>query len=141
MSFFGEIMNIIVCLDDKFGMLFNKRRQSRDKKIIEDILNTIKEDIYINSFSKDLFEEYLELPNIHVVDGISPNNESYYFIEDINLKDYEEDINNIIIYKWNRVYPKDLTFEIDLSKYTLESEEEFVGNSHEKITKQIYKRM
>ena len=137
----GEVMNIIVCLDDKFGMLFNKRRQSKDKKVIEDILNTIKEDIYINTFSEDLFEEYLELPNIHVVDGISPNNESYYFIEDINLKDYEEDINNIIIYKWNRVYPKDLTFEIDLSKYNLESEEEFVGNSHEKITKQIYKRM
>ena len=134
-------MNIIVCLDDNNGMLFNKRRQSRDKKVIEDILNTIKEDIYINTFSEDLFEEYLELPNIHVVDGISPNSESYYFVEDIDLKEYEEDINSIIIYKWNRVYPKDLTFEIDLNKYNLESEEEFVGNSHEKITKQIYKKM
>ncbi len=137
----GEIMNIIVCLDDNKGMLFNKRRQSRDKKVIEDILNTIKDDIYLNSFSSDLFEEYLELPNIHVVDGISPNNESYYFVEDIDLKEYEDEINSIIIYKWNRVYPKDLTFEIDLNKYNLESEEEFVGNSHEKITKQIYRKM
>lgn len=137
----GEVMNIIVCLDDNKGMLFNKRRQSRDKKVIEDILNTIKDDIYLNSFSSDLFEEYLELPNIHVVDGVSPNDESYYFIEDVNLKEYEDEINSIIIYKWNRVYPKDLTFEIDLNKYNLESEEEFVGNSHEKITKQIYRKM
>ena len=31
-------MIMIVCVDDNFGMMFNKRRQSRDKKLCEHIL-------------------------------------------------------------------------------------------------------
>ena len=30
-------MKVIVCIDDNGGMLFNKRRQSRDRKVLEDI--------------------------------------------------------------------------------------------------------
>ena len=31
-------MKLIVCLDDKNGMMFNKRRQSRDRVLIENVL-------------------------------------------------------------------------------------------------------
>ena len=31
-------MKIIVCLDDYGGMLFNSRRQSRDRMLIDDIM-------------------------------------------------------------------------------------------------------
>ena len=31
-------MKIIACLDDNNGLLFNNRRQSRDRVVIEDIL-------------------------------------------------------------------------------------------------------
>ena len=34
-------MNIIVCLEDKNGMMFNKRRLSQDKVIREDIYNNM----------------------------------------------------------------------------------------------------
>ena len=35
-------MNIIVCLDDKNGMMFNKRRQSQDKLLRSDIKELVK---------------------------------------------------------------------------------------------------
>ena len=36
-------MNLIVCLDDKNGMAFNGRRQSRDRLLTEDLLQTVGE--------------------------------------------------------------------------------------------------
>ena len=38
-----EKMQIIICLDDYCGMLFNNRRQSRDGKIFEDLLEKNRE--------------------------------------------------------------------------------------------------
>ena len=46
----------------------------------------------------------------------------------------------IILYKWNRVYPADFRFEVDLSSWKLEESEEFAGLSHEKITRERYIR-
>ena len=41
-------MKLIVCLDDNKGMMFNKRRQSRDRVLIENILELRKgEKLYI----------------------------------------------------------------------------------------------
>ena len=50
-------MIIAVCVDDKMGMLFNHRRQSHDKFLIDDLMN-ITEKVHINSFSQELFGEY-----------------------------------------------------------------------------------
>ena len=32
-------MNVIVCVDNDMGMLFNHRRQSRDKNVVDIICN------------------------------------------------------------------------------------------------------
>ncbi len=53
---------------------------------------------------------------------------------------YEDRIEKVILFKWNRNYPADTFFSLDLSGYTLEKTEDFAGNSHEKITKEIYRR-
>ena len=132
-------MNIIVCLDDNKGLLFNNRRQSRDKIVIKNIVDNITDNIYIDDYSKELFEEYLDLDKIKQISNNIDEN-GYYFIEDYSLISNVDNIDNIIIYNWNRSYPSDIKFDIDLNNYNLISEEEFVGFSHEKITKQIYKR-
>ena len=100
-------MNIIVCLEDKNGMMFNKRRLSQDVAIRED------------------------LP---VCDS-----ENLQFIEDKQLGNFESEIDKMIVYYWNRRYPSDLKFDIDFSngKWEIVSEEEFEGNSHDKITKKV----
>ena len=51
-------MNIIVCIDERGGMLFHQRRVSRDQVVILDIVNSIQEKIYMNEYSQKMFYEY-----------------------------------------------------------------------------------
>ena len=53
---------------------------------------------------------------------------------------YERQIKEITVFHWNRVYPADLTFPIDLTQWRLEQTVEFPGHSHEKITMEVYER-
>lgn len=133
-------MKIIVCIDDNYGILFNNRRVSRDKVVIDNIFEYIQSDyLYITDFSTNLFNDYLDSNRIKIVDEIN-NDDNYYFIENIDLNSYSEYINKIIIYKWNRVYPSDFKFNLNMDNYNKIEEIEFVGNSHELITREIFIR-
>ncbi len=131
-------MKIILCLDDNNGMLFNNRRQSRDKTVIEDIISNLKNERFlVSSFSEKLFEEFSD--SVTVDDDFLKNasDDNICFAENQPLKDFEN-ITEITVYRWNRVYPADFYCDVDFSKFSLASETEFKGNSHDKITKQIF---
>ena len=49
-------------------------------------------------------------------------------------------ITEIIVYRWNRDYPADLFLDIDLKDWELAETAEFAGNSHEKITREVYRK-
>ena len=49
-------MEIIICLDNNKGMLFNNRRQSRDSKVLEDIKNGLEDRLTIFPFSEKLIK-------------------------------------------------------------------------------------
>ena len=50
-------MNIIVCLDDKNGLMFNKRRQSQDKVLRANIKELIKnQNLFMNEYSYKLYK-------------------------------------------------------------------------------------
>ena len=66
--------------------------------------------------------------------------EDYCFVENISPKLFEDKIDEIIIYNWNRIYPADMFFDICLDKWFLKSEVELKGFSHEKIVQKIYIR-
>ena len=53
---------------------------------------------------------------------------------------YEKWIEKLMIFKWNRVYPKDFEFDIDLSEWKLSQSSEFKGSSHDNITMEVYVR-
>ena len=53
---------------------------------------------------------------------------------------HKEKIEKVILFHWNRDYPADTYFTLDISGWTLEESEEIAGYSHEKITKEIYNR-
>ena len=135
-------MRIIICLDDNNGMMFNNRRQSRDKKVIEDISNTIRENngfLNCGHYTQKMFEENYPLaPNLVGNDELPPN---YHFVENkINTLEF---VTKITIYRWNRVYPADIYFEFDLEGCGFEKtlSTDFPGNSHESITKEIWKKI
>lgn len=118
-------MKLIVCLDETGGMSWGKRRQSRDTEVIKRIKETANP-LYINEYSLDLFPE-----------AIVGTGEGFYFAE-VDLP--ESNPEEIYIFYWNRLYPSDFVFNIDLGNYNLVSAEDFRGNSHDKITLCRYRR-
>ena len=136
-------MKIIVCLDDNGGMTFNNRRQSRDRAVTQDILGMTKgARLLIAPFSEKLFAEN---GNEVVIDedflsvaGVG----DYCFVEDRTIGAYSLNAEELVIYRWNRRYPADTYFDVELNKLGLVSVEvsEFEGNSHERITKEIFRR-
>lgn len=131
-------MILVCCLDKNNGMLFNHRRISKDRVIIEDIKSfSTDSKIYIDFFSKDLLEQGIISKDLFK-EKISSND--YCFIEDIKPSLLETKINRIIIYNFNRNYPSDFKFDIDLRKWSFVESTELKGHSHEVITKTIYER-
>lgn len=132
-------MNVIVCVDDNYGMMFNDRRQSRDREVIKDILDKHSDfNVYMSEYSKELFDEYGKDINVSNNFLFEAKDEDYCFVEDNSLKSFETEINKIIMYMWNRIYPSDIYFDIDLSNYRLVECREIKGYSHDKITKKVF---
>ncbi len=129
-------MKIALCVDNNGGMLFNNRRQSRDRILIEDLLNTAQGKVRISPFSADLFDESKVICSDDFLEIADEND--VCFVEDCELSCFNDKISQVILYCWNRDYPSDFSTDIDLDKFKLKSSVEFVGSSHDKITKEIY---
>lgn len=136
-------MKVIVCLDDKRGMFFNERRQSRDRVLNADVVKmTEGSRLLADPYSRILFEDIC--PTL-VCDGNFleiAETEDYCFVENRALSNCADRIDEIIIYWWNRRYPTDVFFDIDPESlgFRRVSMTEFEGSSHEKITKEIFAR-
>lgn len=140
-------MKIIVCIDDKNGMEFNHRRQSRDAVLREEILGMVgRGKLWMNAYSRKQFaeldvpESQTEHPQVIVDEAFLEKAEAgdYCFVENLDVLPHEDRIEEIVLYRWNRVYPADLFFAMDLQNWKIAESEEFAGSSHEKITKEIY---
>lgn len=131
-------MILVVCVDKNNGIIFNNRRQSRDKELIKRVVSMNKK-VWINSFSKELFEGY---SNVCIDDDFKNkcDNDDICFVENVALSEFVDKADKIIIYNWNREYPADRYLDVSLCDWQQISESEFVGNSHDKITEQIYVR-
>ncbi len=132
-------MTIAVCIDDKNGMMFNKRRQSRDSELIRDFVELCGDGkILISSFSEKLFADFQDRVTVDdsFLDGAEEDD--ICFVENADVTPFAERINKIILYRWNRHYPSDFKFTFDLSGYTLTESKDFEGSSHENITREVY---
>ena len=131
----GKDLRVAVCLDDGGGMLFAGRRQSRDRDLISELCEATDGEIFITDFSSFIFREHqgktviTKNPFEDAPDGAT------LFIENLPISPYEDLIDELILYKWNRAYPADSKIDIDLTKYKVVAKKEFPGSSHEKITK------
>lgn len=133
-------MKLIVCLDDHNGMLFNNRRQSSDRILCQRVLELAEGNLLcMNRYSRKLFGETVD--NIRVDEcflELAGDND-YCFAENVDVSPYIKQADTVIIFRWNRVYPADLYFPMELLKDWKKVESfEFGGNSHEKITQEVY---
>ena len=128
-----------VCIDDRNGMLFHKRRVSRDRVQQEDLLQLCGErKLWIHSFSAKLFAEFGD--RIIVDDDFLQKAEAgdICFVENQPLEIWKERLEGVILYRWNRMYPSDTKLDLDLTDFVKQEEKLFSGSSHETITREIY---
>lgn len=130
-------MNIIACVDDNNGQLFNGRRQSKDIEVVNKIYEIVSEQkLLINSFSEKIFLDKRVVRNDFL--EIASEND-FCFVENVDVTEYISKINKVYLFRWNRDYPYDFTFDLDLSNnFTLSKVEEFKGNSHDMITLEVW---
>ena len=122
--------------------MFNHRRQSRDRAVVQMILDmTTGAALCIIEYSAPLFTEFAA-PQIQVdaqfLDKAGPAD--YCLVENVDVSPYLPFIEKSILFHWNRSYPSDMKFPIKLDggKWRLISTNEFPGSSHEKITMEVY---
>lgn len=130
-------MRIIVCVDENGGMMFNKRRQSRDRLLIADVTElTAGHNLCMNAYSSQLFDRR----DISVDEEFLSKAQSldFCFVENQSVQPYLDEVGEVVLYRWNRKYPADFYFDVDLSTWIITDKEEFPGSSHEKITREIY---
>lgn len=156
-------MILIAAVDDNNGMMFNKRRQSKDRSLRERILLLAKgHKLWMNDYTyRQFLDEAVSITEKHTgsapeaADGIaieeicvdedfleSAGSGEYCFVENVPAASYEEKMEKIILFRWNRKYPSDFQFDIELGTcgWKLAETKEFPGFSHEKITEEVYVR-
>ena len=122
-------------------MLFNHRRLSRDRRVCEKILDYSNEkELWMNAYSRKLFKDLTDINSIQVDEKFLDKSQSICFVENQDITPYLPKIDTLVLFQWNRDYPADFFFTVDLSQWNLISTEDFEGTSHEKITMEVYKK-
>ena len=128
-------------MDDNGGMMFNHRRQSRDRTVVADVIALAEGGtLYLAPYSEKLFADsgasYVADERFLSMAGQG----DLCFVENCPLLPLWQQIEEVVVYRWNRRYPSDVFFDLDLSAlgFHLKTTTEWEGSSHEKITKEIF---
>lgn len=130
-------MTLVACVDDKNGLLFAGRRQSKDRILLEHLLARASgHRLWTSAYSASQFED----PTVLCVDDAyadKMDTDDWCFVENGVIP---QNADTVILYRWNRRYPADRYFPFDPLEngYTLVSSTEFAGSSHDTITEDIY---
>lgn len=137
-----EMLKKIYVVDKNFGMLFNKRRQSKDSVLIEDIVKKVQDSngsLWLSDYSRELFESK-DIPMKNILElNNNAKEEDFLFIEDVDVENFADEV-EYHIYKWDKVYPADKKFEFPSPlSYEIKEGTTLIGSSHEKIESYILK--
>ena len=135
-------LTVALALDEREGMMIFGKRQSRDRVLIADFVSSVGDaPIFISPFSKIIFQPH-ESVNIVENPFLDSSDGGACFIENYHLASYIDMIGTLVIYRWNELYPSDVKFDLDVvaAGFKLVESYDFKGSSHDRITKDIYKR-
>lgn len=140
-------MIVIACVDDSGGMMFNHRRQSQDRVLREDVLRLCQGGrLYMSPYSYGMFGD-MPMDGVEAQACASCLQETpkgaYCFVEEGALQAFEDALEGLVLYKWNRKYPADTYFSLDLGQggWELAETVDFQGSSHERITRERYQKV
>ena len=127
-------MTLILWTGKNGEMMFNQRRCSRDRAVMEDILSMYTPaNLCVSAYSAALFDDAC------VICDLAEAKEKCLFLEDLPLLPALEQAQKIIVYRFDRTYPADVRLEIPQS-FSLTESLDFPGFSHDKITREVYVR-
>ena len=134
-------MILIACVDDSMGMTFNHRRQSRDAVLCRDLLSLVQgRPLWMHPYSAPLFPDAPETV-IADEDYLSKAGaDEFCFVEREDVSNFFDLIHTIILYHWQRAYPSDTRFPLDLHAFQLSETTAFEGKSHPEIIREVWKR-
>ena len=133
-------MKIVVCLDKSGGMSLCRRRQSQDRVLREKLLSLVGDGrLLLNAYSARQFESTDKL-TVSEDFWNQAGEHDFCFFENTAIPTDAAD--EWYLFFWNRDYPADCYFEVDLCKDGFQKikTEHFVGSSHKKITLEVYGR-
>lgn len=133
-------MKLILCLDDKNGMAFNRRRQTRDKEMRKHLYGQLNgARLLVSPYSAKLLSD--EYENLMVSEDylMSAQSDDFVWSEIDDVKDCLDKADTLYVYRWNRVYPSDLRFTFPDGFKTVRREE-LAGSSHDLIIFKEYQR-
>ena len=129
-------MILSLCADDRLGLSFGGRRQSKDSAVRQKLLSLSGGSVRMSDYSARQFEEGV----YHGGDYLSGAKDGdWSFAENSDYEGFVDKIEKIILFRWNRHYPADVQFRFP-GKWALTGSEDFPGSSHEKITMEVYEK-
>lgn len=135
-------MTVFACVDKNNGIMFNHRRQSQDREVRRRIEEEAASGrLYMSPYSARQWKD--SLPQNAVVDEnflAKAGADDFCFVEDKDLVPFEDKICRLVLFRWDRVYPKDTSLPVQLSEWNLDAAEEFDGYSHPGITREVFVR-
>jgi len=135
-------MTAIVCVCDGGGMLFSKRRVSRDRAVVENVVELSSGVLFASEYSAKLFAES-DASVIVAENPLSSAGEGdFAFVEEHSISEHIEKISTLVIYRWNRKYLFDFKLDIAPEDIGMQLSESslLVGRSHDKITREIWRK-
>ena len=134
-------MRIALCIEKSNGFSFNNRRLSQDGAILYKLSELAGDGkICLNEYSSKLF---LEKDNLKISENFFSEAEEkdICFVENSMIPELKK-ITEIYLFKWNRDYPADTYFLLDLKNngFNKVKTENFAGTSHKQITLEIYRK-
>ena len=137
-------MTLILFLDERGGMLFNRRRQSQDRTARDVILRKAKDArLLMNPYSAKQFGDQagITVTEAPVKDAKVGD---FVLIENLPIDDgVMRQADEVLLFLWNTLYPSDVSFDYSLFTkhgFSRVRQEDFAGYSHEKITIETYRR-
>ena len=132
-------MHIVICLDDRNGLLFNNRRLSSDRAVSARILDGLTGHLWLSPNSAMLFPDAPICPDDDYLNKAGAGDTC--FVESLEFLNHMDKVESVTVYRWNRAYPSDTKLPADiLAGWTLTQSTDFPGNSHETITQERFAR-
>ena len=144
-------MKLVICIDEELGYSFNHRRLSRDKNIRLHMMKGIRTrggKLFMNQYSERslLKDEGVLTPQERAERLKNPakpgaafledaqRENGWAFVENEDVTPYLPDVDEMIVYRWNRRYLSDLHLPDGVYEpFTVQYTESLSGSSHERV--------